>query len=404
MSMQRANLETSLPKKHFVDNPNIKVSDKDDELEVYHYINCTNDSDEDTKKCRGLVFKDDELVLQSFPYTEEYVVPHDTEKIMSYKSEFEHIKFFQAIEGALIRIFYYNNKWYISTHRKLNAFKTKWSSRDSFGQLFLNALEHEYENNDYFKNKVGDNDDGIFTKLVNTLDKDCQYMFIVKNTGDNCIVCEETDDNLFFVGRYKNNELEFTDDIGIKYPIELSFNSLDEMVEYVKNVNERQTPGVMMFLPDNKQAKVVNSEYKLLFDTRGNQSSIKYRYLQLRMNEDDVSRLCYLYPRHQNVFDDYENILYDKAKEIYDSYVKRFIKKEYITLPKSDYEIMRVAHNWHLEDRSKNRISLNKVVDILNTQTPTILNRIIKNTILKKNQNIPEKLLPRNKESEKTDV
>ncbi len=36
----------------------------------------------------------------------------------------------KTIEGTLIRIFYFNDKWIITTHRKLDAFKSKWGSEN----------------------------------------------------------------------------------------------------------------------------------------------------------------------------------------------------------------------------------------------------------------------------------
>ena len=39
---------------------------------------------------------------------------------------------------------------------------------------------------------------------------------------------------------------------------------------------------------------------------------------------------------------------------------------------------MKACHNWHLEDREKNRISLRKVIDTLNSQSPSCLNKIIR--------------------------
>ena len=40
--------------------------------------------------------------------------------------------------------------------------------------------------------------------------------------------------------------------------------------------------------------------------------------------------------------------------------------------------VMKACHNWHLEDREKNRISLRKVIDTLNSQSPSCLNKIIR--------------------------
>ena len=85
-----------------------------------------------------------------------------------------------------------------------------------------------------------------------------------------------------------------------------------------------------------------------------------------------------LYPSQGPVFDDYENTLFDVARTIYRSYVQRFIKKNYVTVPREEFQVIKACHNWHLENRTENRISLDKVISVLNNQPPTALNRMIR--------------------------
>ena len=39
---------------------------------------------------------------------------------------------------------------------------------------------------------------------------------------------------------------------------------------------------------------------------------------------------------------------------------------------------MKACHAWHIEDRDHNKVSLNKVVEILDKQSPVNLNKMIK--------------------------
>jgi hypothetical protein len=99
------------------------------------------------------------------------------------------------------------------------------------------------------------------------------------------------------------------------------------------------------------------------------------------MDKTMTDDLYSLYPTETETFEEYENILYTVAKNIYSSYVSRFIKKQYVTLPKEEFQIMRECHSWHLADREKNRMSLRKVISIMNTQQPTNLNKMIRHVI-----------------------
>ena len=97
------------------------------------------------------------------------------------------------------------------------------------------------------------------------------------------------------------------------------------------------------------------------------------------------------YYEEPRIDEQYENYLYDTAKLIYRSYVDRFINKKNVTLPKEEYRIMSAAHTWYLSNRDENKISLPKVIDIMNEQQPTLLNSIIKRIKLENKKKLMEK-------------
>lgn len=369
----------------------VRLSDRDEEnnLDLYCYVKCDNNSSESLKKCRGVVFNEENVVMCAFPYTDEYVFDdkENVEKI--FKSR---IKVYDAYEGALIRMFYFKTKWYITTHRKLNAFESKWASKQSFGTCFKQALYQEIKNNKNLSDKLS-GEERFLEKFQNTLNKDNQYMFVVRNTHYNRIVCIPPESpSLFHVGTFVNNKLVLDDNIEVSKPKSHEFKDVEELQNYVKNVDYMKTQGVIVFTENKKQYKILNDNYNELFMARGNQPSINFRYLQVRMNKDMVDKLYYLYPEMVKNFEDYEDILYEVGKIIYNSYVNRYIKKQYVSLPKEEFVVMKKCHSWHLENRRLNRISINVVMDIINEQYPTNLNRMIKrfrNNIRMKNNEKP---------------
>jgi hypothetical protein len=145
----------------------------------------------------------------------------------------------------------------------------------------------------------------------------------------------------------------------------------------MKNVYYTETQGVIAFdISNNRQVKVVHKDYQTLFNARGNEPSIKFRYLQVRQTKVQ-DMLFHLYPEMANVFDDYEKCLYNISNNIYKAYVDRFIKKQYVTVDKEEFNVIKECHSWHLSDRTCNRVNINKIVDVLNKQSPTSLNRMI---------------------------
>lgn len=363
----------------------IKLSDNDtdNQLDLFSYIKCTNDDTEFLKSCRGVVFNEENVVLHGFPYTEEYTVGGENNDMLVTKFEnLSEYKVFTAHEGTLLRLFNFNNKWYLSTHRKLDAFKSKWASQTSFGESFVSYLDHYYNNNETFKSKLGEvgENTSVYQLFLNTLDTTKQYMFLVPNMGTNRIVCKNENVDVYHVGTFVSGTTQFSlqEDIGMKYPEQHSFNNSSELLDYVYNVDYNQHQGLLLFGPNNKQYKILNDKYSSLYQVRGNEPSIKFRYLQVRMNHSELDKLYYLYPNFANSFDDYENTLYDIARYVNKNYVNRYIKHQHVVIPKNFYIFMQKCHKWHLENKEKNRISLTRVINLLNQERPSSLNRMIK--------------------------
>ena len=369
-----SNNNTELTREIISNNANIKLTDHSvsDNLSMYCYIQCDNDSNNLIKKARGLIYHNDSLVIKSLGYTDEYT-EDDKEIIEKEFSQIKNYKIFESHEGTLLRVYYFNNKWFVSTHRKLDANKSKWACKDSFGILFRRAIN----SNENLKEKFEGDD--IYDQFLDSLNKDCKYLFLLTNNSENRIVCNANGySQLYGVGIYdNNNEFSLDQGIDIERPKELFFNNVDEVFNYVEENGFDRIQGVIVFSED-KIFKILNKKYKEFFEIRGNEPSIKYRYLQCRMDSDKLNKLYFLYPKYGDSFDEYENLLYDAAKKINFYYIRRFIKKKYITVPKDEYNIMKLCHEWHKENRVENRISIRKVIEILNTQQSSSLNRIIR--------------------------
>ena len=359
----------------------IRLTDKDEStgLELFCYVKCNPHDNSLIRQCRGVVFHNEELVMRAFPYTTEYSHT-DTEEIeKNIQSVFRGCTFYDAHEGALIRMFFFAGRWFTSTHRKLNAFRSKWASRESFGTAFKRALEAEMDHNSVLKKAIPAGEDGLLDRFQSTLDKTKQYMFLVRHSPDNRIVCAAPKrPTVYHVGTFIEGKLVMTENIHIPYPRKHTFLSMDGLISQVVSTEIRDLQGIICFAPDNKQYKVMHKEYLDLFRARGNEPSIKFRYLQVRMNRRYVNMLYHLYPEMELVFNDIENTLYDIAKNIYTAYVQRFIKKRFVTVPSEDYAIIRTCHKWHEEDRAVNRISIEKVINVMNQQSPTALNRMLR--------------------------
>ena len=204
-------------------------------------------------------------------------------------------------------------------------------------------------------------------------------MFLLLNNSENRIVCSEpTVPTVYHVGTFVNNVLNMSEDIYIPYPEKLEFKDLEEIYDYVDSIDYNIMQGVIIFAPNNKQIKILNKRYADYYSVRGNEPSIKFRYLQVRMDSKNNNLIKKLYPNSVKDFEDYENLIYDACKNIYEAYVDRFIKKLYVTVPVEEFNVIKEAHTWYLQDRKTHKITYDKIIEILNKQTPTNINKIIK--------------------------
>lgn len=368
----RANVEALGNLVHLVD------SDEENKLDMFCYVKCSESDSDLLKQCRGVVFNGDALVMKAFPYTIEYNHT-ETDQIGTTFENFDDWTFYESHEGALVRLFHFSGKWYVSTHRKLNAFRSKWASSESFGTLFKNALLSEEQHNEDFKSSLPEGEN-ILERFQSTLDKSKQYMFLVRNNTENRIVCSVPErPTVFHVGTFVDGDLKWDENVNIPGPNELKFTDTKDLLDHVEKISYKDLQGVIAFDSKNKRVvKLFHRNYQDLFKARGNEPSVKFRYLQVRTQRRTTNMLYHLYPEKIETFDEYENTLFDIARSIYRSYVQRFIKKNYVTVPREEFEVIRECHSWHLSDRQNNRISIDKVIEVLNTQSPTHLNHMIR--------------------------
>lgn len=386
----------------------VQITDKDEDSGLINYcyapnINIAECTDE-VKKCRGVIFdKNGKLILNAFSYTPEYDTD-DTDIITNFvnigggvhESEgennlpailrgIEKCSFYETYEGALLRVFNYNGKWFISTHRKLNAFKSKWGGPQSYGTSFKQGVKFNIDNNPDLESKLSDTTSGFLTAFLDTLDTDNSYMFLVRNTDQNRLVClPPINQEIYHVGTFKNgsDDICMEDDIGIQKPKKYNFNHIDDVYNHVNSRDPSMTPGVIVFTPDNKQFKISSPEYLNLLKVRGNQPSINFRYLEIRNDRHMNDTLRYLYPDSVVDFDKYENIIYnDVVPFIHNAYMSRFIKKEHATVPPPEYRVIKEAHSWYSEDRDNRKVTKSVISEILNNQRASTINKMVKRVL-----------------------
>lgn len=394
-----------------LESKKISKTDYNPDLEIfcYNYDMSFKEEEEKLMKTRGVIFHKEELIVPAYPHTTEVVNNTDEMRETLKDINFDNFIVFKSYEGCLLRLYNFNDTWKLSTNRKLNAFKSKWSSPNSYGDNFVLAIIEEYNRNHDFKEFIGEVEyDNIYKTFLSKLDKDKKYNFLLLNDINNRIVCNApTVPTVLHIGTFIENYLDMDFDLHISKPERVPISNIEELTHYITtNIDDRFNQGLVLF-GNNNIYKILNEKYDDYFKVRNNCSSVRFRYLQLRLDHPMAKKLNELYPEYSRDFDDYEEIIYACGKRILSSYIEKFIKREKgITYPKQDYYIMKLCHTNFLADRVNNKIKIEIVMHFLDKQSPSFLNAMIKTFKFeeKKRQKLAEKAREEEKEYEPEEI
>jgi hypothetical protein len=372
--------------------------DVDEENDVSMY--CTN-SDEatDQSNIRGYVFHGNDLVLQGFPY------PTDVDdKTMNNIIDISKVRVFDSHEGTIIRVFNVNGKWYVSTNRRLNAMYSKWAAKhETFGHSFTNAIrelldhvveeEEEDESEGTYEEKLDARGKRDYEYLVdlfesNNLDPKKKYMFIVKPSQEERIVCKpELRPTIYHVGTFtENNTLTFDDTvtlngITIEKTKEHSFKTLDDLKLALMSLNIEHHQGFLAVdIETNQHFKILHPQYKFLFDVRGNTASLRFRYLQLRRYNTAKDHVIYneFIKLYNFDWQGFEDEIYKVCEDLNRKYTTVCIdrKQKFNDLGDNDKKMLNLIHRAYMTTRIKTTPSV--INNILTGERPHVLNRAIK--------------------------
>lgn len=375
MASEILNNSTSFPSSINSISNFMEKTDDDGVLQIYSYKYCNNQSEELLKKSRGLVFNGENQLFKSLGFTPEY---NESDMTTLSGLPIENYKFYKSEEGTLIRVFYHD-KWYISTNRKLDAFKSRWGSSLSFGDVFKNSIS----------TFLGIQDN-VIENFTSQLNKEKVYFFLIRNTRENRIVCKSPEDtqspNFYYVGNIGLGENgAYTSEVDIttsKFPSqrELEFFNWDSVFKYVSEVDPFLSQGLIVFDSQGNQFKILNTKYQLYSQVRANEPNLNLRYLQLRSNASLTNTLFEIYPEHKTQFLNYEFYINMIAKEIHNAYISRFVGKKYVVVSKEAYQIVKECHAWHISDRQNNKVTFSRVMDVLTSERfVSILYILLKN-------------------------
>jgi hypothetical protein len=347
----------------------IQNTDDDGILQIY----CAGDSDtKSKKKFRGVIFEGQNLVYRGFPYTEEIF---DLDDIRLNK--LDKLRCCWSYEGTILKFFYHvpsndeyrkklvettgqEGKWYCTTHRKLNAFESRWISKLSFGQLFEKALE-KY-NLDY-KN------------FLELLDKSKRYHFLLVSSQETRIVIkpELQKETIYLVLMTDcfDRPLDLPwncDPIPVSETVEIE--NCEHILKIIESINPFEKQGLLFFNGDClKQYRILNHKYRQFVNVRNNIPNLKFCYVEVRKDPELAKRFLELYPEETENTAFIEKRIDVIAGELYEVYKQRYIHQQIIKVSHERHDILKIIHDQYKNTRKP--IKIDDVYRIINSYSKT---------------------------------
>nr|QXT57814.1 immediate early protein ICP-46/RNA ligase [Rhinella marina erythrocytic-like virus] len=283
-----------------------------------------------------------------------------------------------AEEGTTIRVFYNREKWYTSTKRKLQAFKSRWADKTcTFGATFAQAV----------RNELGELDDErpdqefLEAFYEQYLDKDKIYFFVLRNTEGERIVCDPPENaKALHICTQKNGVNDFKHRICINigpftHTTTIKNNYTD--IKCVLDEIDYHTHQGVIVEQNGVFYKLLVPEYAKLAAIRGSTASLKMCYLKLRNPEFFKERHLFLklYPSFASQVEQLETDIYLVCCRLHKIYMDKFIGKRQLNLNITDASAIKIIHKRHIVDKLPT--TPNKINDIL-VDYPVTINHLLK--------------------------
>ncbi len=357
------------------------VTDEGD-LELWSYTDCSDASPDLVKQSRGIVLSRDRIVSRTFGYTKDLLYGPGADRSPIVNLFREHppaeCSFYPAMEGSTVRLFHHEGKWHLATFRKLDAFKSRWQSKHSFGELFHMAL----------KELAGDQEGDAFAAFTARLDPALTHTFMLPSTVETRqIVFGTARQTLVYTGSfhpetgaYSRVQLD-----GVPSVEHGSMSTEDEVFARLASIEKEieeglagrgplRYQGLMVVLPSGELVRIACTSYQLLTDVRGNTPSVTARYIDVLANPTLRDGMRRLYPERADAFNAIDANLKVACKYIHRTYMLRHVEKQQVFVHPIINYMDKALHGTFLETRA--RVTPAVVDQYVMAQPPRVLHQL----------------------------
>lgn len=237
------------------------------------------------RECRGIILDNSlNVVCRPFDKFGNYGEGYAPE------IDWESARVQEKIDGSIIKVWFHDGDWHVSTNGSINAFETDlplaMHGLDTFGQAFdlafLGQREMSYDN----------------------LNKDYTYMFELVGPYNKVVVPYEKLDVYHIGTRHTLSGEEMIADIGLQRPKEYPLHSLDEVLAAAEALPFNEEGYVVVDKYWNR-VKIKSPAYVAVHHLKGEGAVSPKRVVKLIMMNESMEFLNY-FPEYQEIFSEVE--------------------------------------------------------------------------------------------------
>lgn len=304
------------------------------------------------KQANGIIFEKEtnKIVAMCYPQIEDVKSGEQLKEIISN----ENMSVEYCEDGTMIRLYNYNDKWYTSTTKCIDASISFWSSTKSFNELFWELFSK---------------DDLL------CLDKNSTYFFILLHK-ENRIVVKHKKNSLVYISKIDNNTFIEDDTFLFKNSniMKKEYIDNDKFISIV-NSNEpfdlSNKRGLVIRIRNSSGVssvfKIDFESYKIIKNIRGNVAEIRIRYIELLNKPESLELLEKIYKEYQFTFAFIKASILKLVKTIHRLYINSHVKHEIkIGEDHIHYRTLRQLHAQYKNTNSPIRFEdvYNKVINL----------------------------------------
>ena len=209
----------------------ITVTEKDS-LALFKYSQLESDWNEPIcRECRGLILEKGSWKVVRYAFDKFFNINES----YAAKIDWTSAKGTEKIDGSLISLFYYKDKWCVATNGMIDAYEAILSPNEkykTYGELWEAAINSNYP--DFMKDGIDD------------LDPNCTYTFELVSPYNKVVIYYDKP-MVYHIGtRYNLNFKEMDIDIGIQKPKSYKLEGQDEYIRFVLEKMDPSHEGIVV--------------------------------------------------------------------------------------------------------------------------------------------------------------